>query len=140
MLEIQIMNKNEKILGNENLKVSLPKYNWSGLKSLKYLYISYCIFTGPITTLLVNLTQITYLILSGNNFIGSISTKSLQNLTQINYLDLSRNNFIGLIQALFGNLTKLTYLDLSSNSFSGEIQLSLLNFACFWLTHQTNNF
>ena len=100
---------------NDNFEVSLPKYNGSSLKSLKYLDLFYCNFTGAILTTLENFTQITYLI-------------------------LSRNNFIGSILALLGNLTKHTYLNLSSNSFSGEIQLPLLNFMCFWLTHQSNNF
>ena len=105
------------------------------LKSLKHLNLFNCKFTGSIPTSLENLTQITDLILSYNNFSGSIPA-SLGNLTQITYLDLYENKFTGSIPSSLGNLTQITYLDLSYNSFRGEILLPLLNFRCFWHTHE----
>jgi Leucine-rich repeat (LRR) protein len=68
------------------------------------------------------------------------SYSSLIHLTQITYLDLSYNNFIGSIPASPGNLGHITHLDLSNNNFSGEIQLPLLNFGGFQQPHQTNIF
>jgi Leucine-rich repeat (LRR) protein len=94
---------------------------------------------GSIPALLGNLTQITSLDLSYNNFTRSFLA-SLGNLTQITYLDLSQNNFIGSILASLGNLTQITSLDLSYNNFSGEIQLPLSNFGGFQQPHQTNIF
>ena len=78
---------------NDNFEVSLPKYNGSSLKSLKYLDLFYCNFIGAIPTTLENFTQITYLILSRNNFIGSIPPKSLGNLIQITLFGSTREQF-----------------------------------------------
>ena len=83
----------ENIGKNDNFEVSLPKYNGSSLKSLKYLDLFYCNFTEAIPTTLENFTQITYLILSRNNFIGSIPPKSLGNLTQITLFGSTREQF-----------------------------------------------
>ena len=99
---------------NSNLEISLPKCNWSHI-SLKFLDLSETSFSGKLV-----------------DFIGNMN--SLKNL------NLANCNLTGSIPTSLGNLIKLTSLDMSFNNFNGEIQLLLLNFNCFWLTHELTNF
>ena len=99
---------------NSNLEISLPKCNWSHI-SLKFLDLSETSFSRKLV-----------------DFIGNMN--SLKNLNLVNC------NLNGSIPTSFGNLAKLTSLDMSFNNFNGEIQLLLLNFNCFWLTHELTNF
>ena len=94
---------------NDNLKGTLSKCNWSN-SSLKFLDLS-------------------------TNFSGELPD-SIGNLKSLKHLDISFSNFTGSIPTLLGNLTKLTYLAMSFNSFNDKIQLPLLNFRCFWHTHE----
>ncbi|XP_050279476.1 receptor-like protein 6 [Quercus robur] len=123
---------------NYNLTGSLPTYNWStplkslglsstgfpidipnsisNLKSLKELYLRNCSFIGsPYPTFLSNLTQITSLGLSYNNFGGQFPW-SLLNNAGLTYLGLSGNNFIGQLPNLSTNWTKVSSSNRSSNS------------------------
>ena len=96
---------------NFNLEGSLPNSNCNSNSSLKFLDLSYIRFSGELP-----------------DFIGSL--KSLK------HLNLNSCNFTGPIPSLLENLTQITYLGLSHNSFRGEILLPLLNFRCFWHTHE----
>ena len=101
--------------GNRNLDLgSLPKCNWSSI-SLKFLDLSEIRFSGELLD-------------------------SIGNMKSLKHLDLYYCNLSGSIPTSLGNLTKLTTLDLSYNSFRGEIQLPLLNFSCFWHTHELTIF
>ena len=127
---------------NYNLTGSLPTYNWStplkslrlsgtrfridlpnlisNLKSLKELFLSRCIFIGSsYSTFLSNLTQITSLGLSYNNFGGQFPW-SLLNIAGLTILSLSGNNFIGQLPDLSANWTQVS----SSNSFSNSQSIS----------------
>ncbi|XP_071733736.1 uncharacterized protein [Rutidosis leptorrhynchoides] len=95
--------------------------------------------TGKIPAgLLANLTQLTHLDLSLNNFMGLIPP-SLTNLTQLTHLDLSRNNFTGPIPPSLTNLTQLTHLDLSQNKFTGAIPSSLTDLTQLTDLHLSQN-
>ncbi|KAK7846470.1 receptor-like protein 9dc2 [Quercus suber] len=90
---------------NYNLTGSLPTYNWSTpLMSL-----------GSHPTFLPNLTQITSLDLSQNNFGGQIPW-SLLNFEGLTYLNLLDNNFIGQLPEVTTNLTQIFSSNNSSNS------------------------
>ncbi|KAL3845215.1 hypothetical protein ACJIZ3_002618 [Penstemon smallii] len=56
---------------------------------------------------------------------GEIVPKTFSDLTELTQLDLSRNNFSGNIPAELGNLPGLTFLNLSNNLFCGEIPVDL---------------
>ena len=89
---------------------------------------------------MVNLTQLTYLGISSNNFTGSMPN-SMANLTQLNMLDVSSNSFTGSISNFVAKLTRLEHLDLSSNSFSGSIPNSMANLSrLVYLDMSSNNF
>ncbi|KAI9095303.1 hypothetical protein K1719_026337 [Acacia pycnantha] len=144
---------------NTNIKIRLPKLNWSSimvlhlsgipflgeipdsishLKSLEVLFLSSCQFEGPIPPSFKSLTQLIYLDLSSNKFSGGLSF--LSTLTQLTYLDLSSNKFSGGISFL-STLVNLTSLYLSNNSFSGQIPSSLSNFEhLIYLDLLKNNF
>ncbi|MFS7954626.1 putative leucine-rich repeat domain superfamily [Helianthus anomalus] len=106
---------------------------------------------GQIPSSLTNLTCLTTLDLSGNEFTGSLpSLRSLSNLeylfltgnnfdrwklpdwfgklTKITYLLLVEVNLYGEIPSSFFNLTQVVLLDLSSNQLKGKLSSSVLNF------------
>ncbi|MED6159943.1 hypothetical protein PIB30_046974 [Stylosanthes scabra] len=134
--------------GNEELKVELPKSNWSTplrildlsfipfsgeipdsighLKSLNQLILNNCQFDGLVPLSLWNLTQLTHLDLSRNTLHGDIPSL-LSNLKHLTLLDLRSNKFSGHIPDVFNNFPKLDYLALSSNSLEGQLPSSLLD-------------
>ncbi|GKV49158.1 hypothetical protein SLEP1_g55924 [Rubroshorea leprosula] len=145
--------------GKGNLTIDLPSSNWSSplqqlvlgdmdcgrrlresiadLKSLQSLTL-FCNLKGSIPASIGNLTQLTFLYLSNNQFSSPIPS-SLANLTQLTSLDLSNNQFSSPIPASIGNLRQLTRLDLSSNNLSGQIPSSLANLTQLTSLDLSNN-
>ncbi|CAK7326805.1 unnamed protein product [Dovyalis caffra] len=70
---------------------------------------------GEINNSLLNLTRLTYLDLSLNNFQGAEIPSFLRSLKNLKYLNLSRSSFKGQVSHHLGNLSNLQYLDLSWN-------------------------
>ncbi|OMO99369.1 hypothetical protein COLO4_13323 [Corchorus olitorius] len=104
------------------LKLNLASTGFSGnlpgnFKSLDYLDIHGCHFSGEVPYSLADLTQLQYLDLSYNNFSGAIPV-SIGNLNQLMTLDFSNNNFSGEIPSSLSNLTQLLYLSLANNNFN----------------------
>ncbi|KAL6314303.1 hypothetical protein AAG906_018999 [Vitis piasezkii] len=84
------------------------------------------------SSVLGNLTQITHLDLSRNQFDGEISNvfnkirklifiASLDNLTKLSFLDLSNNNLEGIIPSHVKELSSLSDIHLSNNLLNGTI-------------------
>ncbi|KAL1307810.1 hypothetical protein AAHE18_17G060100 [Arachis hypogaea] len=96
---------------NEDLKVELPKSNWS--TPLRYLDLSYTVFSGEIPDSISHLKSLNQLRLQFCRFDGLIPV-SLWNLTQLTQLDLSGNRF-------HAKLQNLRNLDLSNNKIHGKI-------------------
>ena len=84
------------------------------MKSLRKFYLSGCSFTGSYPTLLPNLTQITSLDLSHNNFSSQIPWSFLK-LGQLSFLDLSFNSFTCQLLDVSTNLDELSSSNNSSN-------------------------
>ncbi|KAK8563937.1 hypothetical protein V6N13_005843 [Hibiscus sabdariffa] len=94
------------------------------LGQLTWIELADCKFTGPIPKTLEKLTQLIYLDFSSNNFSGPLpSFTSLRNLTE---LILSGNQFNGsILSTNWSSLVNLTSLDLRRNSFSGTVPPTL---------------
>ncbi|KAJ6376200.1 hypothetical protein OIU77_001046 [Salix suchowensis] len=92
----------------------------SNLKSLRVMRLCNSSIIRPDLALLGNLTNLTSLDLTDNNFSGQIPS-SFENLVHLYYLDLSNNNFSGQIPSFLFALPSLQYLDLHSNNLRGNI-------------------
>ncbi|KAH0988644.1 hypothetical protein GBA52_000127 [Prunus armeniaca] len=82
-------------------------------------------FSGKINPSLLNLTHLSYLDLSINDFRGMQIPSFLGSLKSLRYLNLSYSSFVGLIPHQLGNLTSLQVLDLGDSQYvddHGEIQ------------------
>ncbi|KAJ9678980.1 hypothetical protein PVL29_021025 [Vitis rotundifolia] len=72
------------------------------------------------------LKYVRMVVLSSNNFSGSIPTE-LSQLFGLRFLNVSQNHLMGRIPEKIGRMTSLLSLDLSTNHLSGEIPQSLAN-------------
>jgi hypothetical protein len=94
------------------------------LSSLTYLDLSNNLnLGGPLPPSIVNLKQLTTLILLGCSFTGDIP-EQIGALRQLTFLALNSNKFTGGIPPTLGLLSKLFWLDLSDNQLSGKIPVS----------------
>ncbi|QHO27057.1 Receptor-like protein [Arachis hypogaea] len=103
---------------NQDLKVELPKSNWS--TPLRILYLTDTVFSGEIPDSIGHLKSLNQLSLGSCQFDGLVPL-SLWNLTQLTVLGLAENTLHGEIPSLLSNLKHLTVLDLSANNFNGHI-------------------
>ncbi|KAF3435123.1 hypothetical protein FNV43_RR22210 [Rhamnella rubrinervis] len=106
------------LVGNDNLRGSLPRYNWSS--SLRKLDLSMTKFLIDIPDLTRNLKYLDSLHLGNCNFVGSYPLL-FSNLTQIISLDLSDNNIGGHIPWSSLNLKRMEELNLAGNNFIGQL-------------------
>ncbi|KAH9715322.1 Receptor-like protein 15 [Citrus sinensis] len=67
-----------------------------------------------------------HLVISNNNFIGTLPDNFGVILPELVYLDMSQNSFVGSIPPSTGYMERLLFLDLSSNNFSGELPKQFL--------------
>ncbi|RWR90742.1 putative leucine-rich repeat receptor-like protein kinase [Cinnamomum micranthum f. kanehirae] len=95
-----------------------------GLTELTILDLSYNRgLTGPVSSMIGNLQNLTTLILAGCQFSGNIP-KEIGNLTKLSYLALNSNNFTGEMPPSFGMLSNVTWLDVAENQLSGPLPVS----------------
>ncbi|KAJ9153040.1 hypothetical protein P3X46_026529 [Hevea brasiliensis] len=78
------------------------------------LRFEYGYLGGEINPSLLNLTYLSYLDLSLNNFFGIEIPRFLGSLENLNYLNLSYSGFMGKVPHHLGNLSNLQSLDLST--------------------------
>ncbi|CAL8998225.1 unnamed protein product [Prunus brigantina] len=95
--------------------------NWTGVVCnnltghVREFHLAEMSFSGKINPSLLNLTHLSYLDLSINNFQGMQIPSFLGSLKSLRYLNLSDSMFVGLIPHQLGNLTSLQVLDLSGD-------------------------
>ncbi|XP_059670807.1 receptor-like protein EIX2 [Cornus florida] len=104
--------------GLPSLPLSLPFVN---LTLLSVLDISGNGFNSSMPNWLSNLTSLTKLDLSYNNYFSGVISSEFVKLTSLEDLDLSYNSFEGQVPIFFGNLCKLKTLHLQVNNFNGEV-------------------
>uniref|UniRef100_A0A2N9EG16 CNNM transmembrane domain-containing protein n=1 Tax=Fagus sylvatica TaxID=28930 RepID=A0A2N9EG16_FAGSY len=109
---------------NLELTWFFPMLNWTN--SLRFLDLSYTIYTGELPESFGKIKFLSHLILIVCNFNGSIPAW-LGNLTELAVLDLSTNNFVGELPSSLSNLNALISLDLQSNHLNGNIPNFLTN-------------
>ncbi|KAJ3680746.1 hypothetical protein LUZ60_015235 [Juncus effusus] len=123
---------------------SVPLCEWTGITCNKDERVTSVVLElmnleGTLSPSLSNLTQLTTLRLSGNEFTGQIPT-SIGNLSYLNVLNLSSNGLVGTIPVELYNLSNLTFLNLSYNSFTGSISPLFINFRNLtYLSLSSNN-
>eukprot|EP01018_Ginkgo_biloba_P021763 Gb_19492 [translate_table: standard] len=97
--------------------------NW---RSLKFLFLSYNQFSGPLPATISSLDRIRRLDVSNNNLSGQVPS-SLNNLSHLLTLRLENNAFSGSIAEL--NLTSLQDFNISGNHLVGAIPEPLSKFS-----------
>lgn len=108
-------------LGFNSLSGPLPG-NFGRLGSLRKLIVGNNDLEGQLTgNLFFNLTQLQYVVLSWNHFVGHLPSFSWSN-HQLRYFDVSGNNFTGVFPNLtaFFNVTDVLF-NLSNNLFYGSL-------------------
>eukprot|EP00250_Pteridium_aquilinum_P022039 c25287_g4_i1 orf=167-3301(+) len=94
------------------------------LTELTYLWLTGCNLQGTIPVSLGNLFKLSNLDLSANRLTGRIEA-SLTNLKSLTQLELYNNQLEGPIPADMGNLTQLENLDISNNKLTGQVPTSI---------------
>ncbi|EOY13266.1 Receptor like protein 53, putative [Theobroma cacao] len=97
---------------------------FSKLRSLTHLNLSYTGFHGSIPSSLGNLTKITFLHLKSNNFEGQIPDV-FGNFKKLIMLDFSFNNFHGLFPSSVFNLTGVTDMAFNNNHLGGPLPYNI---------------
>ena len=111
--------------GNQFEDTLIPSWIF-GLHNLVSLDLSFNYFQGPIPIGLQNMTSLSQLDLSENNFNSSIPNW-LYSFSRLEFLSLRSNNLQGTISSAIGNLTSAISIDLSHNELGGKLPRLLGN-------------
>lgn len=98
-------------LSNDNIS----SYDWSDLKQMEWLQISFCRIRGTLNESIGQMTKLQGLKVDNNQLEGELP-KSMADLKELDLLDVSNNSFTGGLEHLVG-LKKLRILDISYNQF-----------------------
>ena len=104
----------------------IPSFIGEAWKKLVRLWITSGTLTGEFSTSLCTLQQLQEIDLSENNLSGTLPTCICQ-LTSLEFLDLCNNHFTGSIPYCLGSLSELRLLFLTWNYFSGILPTSIGN-------------
>nr|GEV98160.1 leucine-rich repeat-containing protein [Tanacetum cinerariifolium] len=106
-------------LSANKLNGTLPSWLFTS-PSLEYLFLQNNMFSGNVPFESFALPSLKRLDLGNNQLSGKTDVQTFRQLTNLTYLDLSSNNFSGEweLDTLLSSLTNLEYLSLSYNSLS----------------------
>ncbi|XP_074282109.1 receptor-like protein EIX2 [Silene latifolia] len=93
------------------------------LTNLSHLDLSSNDFKGQVPASFVNLSALKYLDLSNNNLSGLIPDDFIRQLNEIEHIDISSNSLQGTVFGI-GNLSKLSYLDMNYNHLNLNLDSS----------------
>ena len=115
-------------INNENWLSELPLNDWHGIATdeqgnVFLLDLPENNLSGPIPTLIGQMTELVLLDLSGNNLSGEIPDE-LANLYKLDYFNLASNKLTGEFPAWVGDLHMLDHLILDDNQLTGDVLLS----------------
>jgi len=95
------------------------------MPSIEVLNLTGNLYTGPLPTLMGQMSKLTYLLLGHNNFQGTIPTQ-LGGFESLQVLDLSSNmNIVGTVPDELAQVETLQHLDISNTMVSGAIPTGL---------------
>ncbi|KAM7465235.1 hypothetical protein LguiB_012797 [Lonicera macranthoides] len=117
---------------------SIPLEELANLKNLSTMDLGRNLFSGPNSSSIGFLTQLTRLYLDGNRFTESVPSK-FENLKNLEYLYHGSNTFSGPIPSSICVLTNLTALDLSHNQLTGFIPAEIQNLKILEYLYLDNN-
>lgn len=103
-------------LTNNSFGDFISSDSFSLCSHLEGLDLSLNLFVGDLPEFLTEFTNLTTLVVTGNNFSGEIPA-SFGRLPKLQTLDLTNNLLNGSIPEFFSNLTELTYLGFAMNPF-----------------------
>lgn len=110
---------------NENDEITSIRIGWdsrnSSLAASPEGYATMRCFVGGLPSSIGFLTNLTELVMNGQDFKRSTIPTSIYNLEHLEVLSLSSSNIAGTISPLISQLFKLKVLDLSRNALSGGI-------------------
>jgi Leucine-rich repeat (LRR) protein len=95
-------------------------------KKLRYVHLWSNYFSGTISNIIGQLSQVVELFLDDNELTGSIPSE-MGLLSNAKYIALGINELEGMIPSSFGMLSSLERLDLQENNLSGEIPADMGN-------------
>ncbi|XP_024036937.1 receptor-like protein 15 [Citrus sinensis] len=112
-------------LSHNNLAGTIPTWLLQNNTKLEILFLFNNFLTGRLH-LPDSKRDLLHLVISNNNFIGTLPDNFGVILPELVYLDMSQNSFVGSIPPSTGYMERLLFLDLSSNNFSGELPKQFL--------------
>ncbi|KAJ7525397.1 hypothetical protein O6H91_17G048700 [Diphasiastrum complanatum] len=126
------------VMLSQNYLTSIP-VELNQLTNLTWLFLGGNQFVGEIPPQITSLVNLDILELRANNFGGSIPP-ALSQLKSIQYLMLENNNFSGSLPKEIAMLSNLIYLDVSDNPLGGAIPNYISSFTSMQFLFLPNNF
>ncbi|KAL4625723.1 hypothetical protein ACB092_05G046100 [Castanea dentata] len=110
-------------LSNNGIAGWLGNEEFCALKKLEEIDLARNGFEGMLPPCLKNLTSLSYLVISHNQFNGNLSSSPIASLTSLEYIDLSYNLFEGLFSFnIFANHSQLKVIQLFNDNKKLDIE------------------
>uniref|UniRef100_K3YFY9 Uncharacterized protein n=1 Tax=Setaria italica TaxID=4555 RepID=K3YFY9_SETIT len=125
---------------NNHFNYSIMPEFWSHVSSADSLSLANNSFTGEISHLICNATDIEVLDLSFNSFSGLIPPCLLEQNKHLEILNLRGNNFHGSLPQYISEECALQIIDFNGNKLEGKLPVSIINCHMLQVLDLGNNF